>query len=145
MTACLTMEPQADLLAWAGERVGAEDGWTDDAVALGVIEHDTRRIRAVMVMNLRQADTAAIHFASDGSKAWMTRPVWRGLFAWLFDFCGLARVTATVERHNMEMQIRLLRLGFAFEGHLRGGARGGEDGIVFGMLRDECPWLDEEF
>lgn len=62
------------------------------------------------------------------------------LFAFPFVQCELARITVPIARRNIKSQILSLKTGFSFEGRLARG-HNGDDEILMGMLREDCPWL----
>jgi hypothetical protein len=69
----------------------------------------------------------------------LSRRVLRAVFTALFS--QAKRLTAEVEPSNLRALRQVQRLGFQFEGHHPLGLEGTRDTIVFGMLKDECPWL----
>lgn len=69
----------------------------------------------------------------------MTRRLLHAIFSTLFS--RAVRVTA-MSRPDNENSLRAIRhLGFTHEGYLRLGIEGKWDGMIFGMLRDECRWI----
>jgi RimJ/RimL family protein N-acetyltransferase len=64
--------------------------------------------------------------------------------AFRYPFIRLARrrITAETAASNIPMLRIQRRLGFVQEGVKRGAAMDGGDAIIFGMLRDECRWLE---
>jgi hypothetical protein len=69
----------------------------------------------------------------------LSRRALRAIFTALFS--QAKRLTAEVEPSNPRALRQVQRLGFQFEGHHPLGLEGTRDTIVFGMLKDECPWL----
>ncbi len=65
----LTLDYQAELLRFAADGLGLEDGFVADSQAMGVVEEDGR-IRAVGVLNMFHDQGAWIHIATDGSFRW---------------------------------------------------------------------------
>jgi hypothetical protein len=58
-------------------------------------------------------------------------------------FSRAVRITAMARPDNPK-SIRILEhLGFRYEGYLRMGIDGRWDGLLYGMLRDECRWIRE--
>lgn len=55
---------------------------------------------------------------------------------------GLCRVTSVMEEDNHKALKMNYGLGFKDEGILRDWYGVGKNGIVTGMLKDECKWLD---
>jgi hypothetical protein len=69
----------------------------------------------------------------------LSRRVLRAVFTALFS--QAKRLTAEVEPGNLRALRQVQRLGFHFEGHHPLGLEGCRDTIIFGMLKEECPWL----
>lgn len=106
---------------------------SDDGEILGVVLYD------------RITDTdCMIHVASDGSRRWVSREMLFWTFWVPFEQYGLARITGVVREDN-EDALRFDRsLGFVEEGRIRQVFPGGYDGILFGMLKSECRFLDQK-
>lgn len=139
----VTMEHQADLIAWAEPHFEVPAGsMPPETVALGVID-DKGAILAVICINAFYSHYCTMHVASNGSRRWLTRTVLRCIFGYVFELLGLLRVNIIVSVDNVPIQILALKLGFRMEGYARCGADDGSDGIILGMLASECPWLKE--
>ena len=137
----VTMQNQKDLIAWAEPRMGVEAGYAPpETLALGVVD-DAGEIRAVIWFNAFYSTHASMHIASDGSKLWSTRKVWRIVFGFAFEHLKLTRLMLIIPYWNLPPQILALKVGFRFEGVARCGADDGNDGIIFGMLAQDCRWL----
>ncbi|WP_417724558.1 GNAT family N-acetyltransferase [Salipiger sp.] len=136
--------PQSALLAWAKDMQAFKSPWEPDAAAIGVAdqtEDGSMRLRAVMVATDWKVHDCHLHIVSDGSRGWVMPSFPQVVFRYLFEIRKLRRVTATTQEHNIKTQILCLKLGFAFEGRLRGGSLDGSDGIVMGMTRASCRWI----
>lgn len=72
----------------------------------------------------------------------LSRDFIRAVFRYVFEELGCRRVTGRVDA-ALPWSRQLSRLGFVEEGRLRGGAPSGGDTIIFGMLRQECRWLEQ--
>ncbi|WYK05490.1 GNAT family protein [Cereibacter sphaeroides f. sp. denitrificans] len=112
-----------------------------ETIALGVID-EWGELHAVICLNAFYSHYCSMHIASNGRRAWATRPVLRAIFGYAFEFLGLGRVNALVSARNIAVQVMALKLGFRFCGFLPDGADDGGDGILFGMLREQCPWWE---
>lgn len=141
----VTLDPQEELKAWAEPRFGIEDcRLPAETVALGVMDAQGG-IHAVVCLNAFYGHYASIHIASDGRKSWASPQVLRCIFGYAFNFLGLRRLNCITSVNNLPAQILALRLGFEFEGRTRCGADDGSDGIVLGMLAENCRWIDGGF
>lgn len=81
----------------------------------------------------------SIHLVVDDARG-VTRETLRRVFEYPFITCGFARLSATVAKSNDASRDFLKRVGFRFEGRKR-AAIGGEDELMFGMLKTECRWI----
>lgn len=143
MTLALTFEDQDALKAWAAPRCDLSAAWPEGAEAVGVYDAETGRLRAVMVIVQTYATTCDLHFASDGSRSWATRNILGGLFGYVFLVRKVPRAHAIVGVGNTVCQVMNIKLGFEVEARLRGAMEYDEDGILFTMHRDRCPWIKE--
>lgn len=57
-----------------------------------------------------------------------------------FEVYGCKRLTA-LTNPGSDMTLLMQRLGFQYEGRMRRYYPGGEDAIVWGMLKAECHWF----
>ena len=80
--------------------------------------------------------------ASDGTRRWFNRTFLRAAFAYPFIQMGYARVSGLVRVDNFDAQRFDEHLGFKKEGILRHGDDDGTDLILYGMLKEECRWLN---
>lgn len=127
------------LCVWAAERLGTPDmEWPADTKTIG-IESDGETV-AVALFNLFLGEGCCAHIATNGARNWASRSALRALFAFPFIQVNLDRITLPIASQNITSQVLALKLGFSFEGRLRNGANG-DDEIIMGMLREECPWL----
>ena len=96
----------------------------------------------VMVYNNFTTRDCEISCASFGSRPF-TRKVIHDLFAYPFYQLSLARVSAKISKSNHRALAQISRFGFVEEGLLRDWFPEG-DGIMFGMLKEECKWLKQK-
>ena len=57
-------------------------------------------------------------------------------------FTRAARITAHVDPANEVALRQVWRMGFKYEGYLRRGIEGTRDAVVFGLLPEDCPYLE---
>lgn len=114
-------------------------GFSDGCVALGVV----RRNKLLGGVVFDQYDERNI-LMSGGftSPAWASPKTLRQLFAYPFVQLGLRRMTTITAANNASARALDERLGFKQEGILRAHYPGDVDAILYGMLREECRWLD---
>jgi RimJ/RimL family protein N-acetyltransferase len=71
-----------------------------------------------------------------------SREFLRAAANYIFKICNKRRVTSFVSPRN-KVAIRLIeKAGFTYEGTQRQAADGGEDLLMYGMLKSECKWAD---
>lgn len=76
------------------------------------------------------------------SPRWASRGRLFFLFAYPFEQLGCQRVTAITARANKRSRDMLERLGFKLEGVARCAMPKNKDAMIYGMVRDECKWLE---
>ncbi len=79
-----------------------------------------------------------------GEPGWLTKGTIRAFFAYPFQQLACIRVTAIVAKANRRARDLDERLGFRMEGCIRDGFGVGRDGIVYGMTRAGCRWIEEK-
>jgi hypothetical protein len=80
------------------------------------------------------------HLAGVGN--WLTRRFLGECFRYIFQTLGCVRATGIVAASNIRAQRFDESLGFVYEGTLRQFLPNGEDAYIYGMLREECRWLN---
>lgn len=102
--------------------------------------HDDGSIACVVAYTRFSKTNLEMSIASDGSKTWVNRKFIQAAFAYPFLQLGKRRVLSIAHEDNHAVLDQDRRLGFVEEGRLRKWY-GDRDGILFGMLREECIWL----
>lgn len=74
------------------------------------------------------------------SPTFLSRQLIKATFNYIFNKCGMIRVTTVTNEDNVKSLKMQDGLGFVREATLR-NAYGEKDGIVMRMLRHECRWL----
>lgn len=126
------------LLQWANERLGVrfEEGscrWVA-GLANGSVVFTVVYSR----FSLRNCE---LTLATDGTKRWATKRTLREIFRTPFKVWGFRRVTFVVRADNHASLDMLERLGAVWEGRVRLAFEGDVDGVIFGMLKEECRWI----
>lgn len=124
---------------FASEALGEEFTYGRDCRCLANV-HDDGRIAGVVIYTHMSDFNCVVHVASDGTRRWVTPEMLFWTFAIPFEQWGKLRVTGLVAESNKAALRFDLGLGFVIEGRIR-RAFGDEDGILLGMLRDECRFL----
>lgn len=139
-----TMEDQAALRAWAEAHLGMEPGsFAPDAVAMGIMAPDQADPLAVILYNAHYGHQMMMHVVSSTNRVWISRRILALVFGYAFKHRGVFRINAIARQADVKTQILCLKLGFRCEATIRCGADDGTNGILFGMLRPECPWITQ--
>jgi RimJ/RimL family protein N-acetyltransferase len=126
------------VIPWVGKRIDEDD--FGSATSIGLTENGV--LIAGVVFNLYNGPSVCIHVAAEPGKRWMTRDFLFRTFAYPFIQLKCNRITGLVRVDNLEAQKFDEHLGFKKEGLLRKAATDGTDMILYGMLREECRWLE---
>lgn len=76
---------------------------------------------------------------------WITPEFLFCAFDYPFNALELARVTGFISEANTTSLSFAERLGFRREGCLRKALPDGASQIIVGMLKEECPWISDDF
>lgn len=125
------------LLQWAGDRLQARFT-PDEARTIAAVEGE--RLLCVVVYERFTPHSCMMHIAS-ASPRWCTRRFLRAAFSYPFERLQLERVTFTTDVRNQRVNDLVRRLGARVDGVLR-REHGDADGLLWGMTREECPWIE---
>lgn len=140
MSQIITLMPQHLMLQWAADHLAMVSGlWVPDSKAVGVVDDDTWKIRAVLVLNKFSAEGCEASFVSDGSRRWASASIIAELISSPFRLFNVNRVVAHVRDTDTNTQIFCLRHGFRFEARVRAAMPDGQDAVLFSMLRADVP------
>lgn len=135
----IDFEQHPEYFRFASRVLEVEYQYGDDCKALACLNEDGSIAAVAIFTNFHEHDLE-ISIASDGERKWLNRRFLKAVFGYPFRMLQLRRVTGIVEEDNIKALDMDRRLGFVEEGRLRKWF-GDKDGIVFGMLADECKWL----
>lgn len=133
----------ARLLEWASKTCAMQ---FDPQACRWVAGLDAGGVVWVVVYSHFSTMNCSISLATDGSRRWASRAMFREGFRIPFVQWGMRRVTFIVSADN-EASLRMHRhkgrfaIGGTEEGRLRNMFGDGIDGIVFGLLKGECKWI----
>ena len=135
-----TVYGQDDIvIPWVGARIDEND-FGQGAVSIGLVEDG--ELIAGVVFNLYNGPSILMHVAAVPGKRWMTRDYLFRCFAYPFLQLQCNRISGLVRADNFAAQRFDEHLGFVREGVVRKGADDGTDLILYGMLKEECRWLE---
>jgi RimJ/RimL family protein N-acetyltransferase len=105
------------------------------------VEQDGELIAGV-VFEGYTGSSISMHVAALEGKNWLSKEFLFRVFAYPFLQLECNRVTGLVRVDNSKAQKFDEHLGFVKEGIMRKGATDGTDYIIYGMLKEECRWLN---
>jgi hypothetical protein len=130
-----------ELIKWA-ERHNPARRFRTDAHAIGLRSNGA--IRAATIYDGFSGNDCLIHIATDGEPNWFTREYAVRTMAYPFIQCDQARISCLIERSNRPaVQFTVRFGGWVHEGTLREASLLGDDLLLFGMLKRDCPWLPD--
>lgn len=133
----------ADIVEMVRQRIPLCEGFTEYAVGLGVVKRN--KLIGGVVFDQYSAtgeqSNISVSIAFD-SPAWATPKTLRQLFRYPFTQLGCRRITALVADDNDASRSAVVRLGFQHEGVLRKFYPGDMDAHIYGLLREECRWIE---
>lgn len=125
-----------DVVRWVESRM--DWAFIGEAIGLGLTGADGRIVCGV-VFNNRMNHDVHIHLASE--RGGFSRRFLRAIADYAYNQLGVRRMTVCIRASNQASVSVTKRVGFVFEGCQRAAYPNGEDKLLFGMLREECPWL----
>ena len=131
-------EQDIRLLAWAQQQLDVK--WNPSECRwLAGIESDA--LVFVVIYSRFSERNCELTIATDKTKRWATKENLRSIFTPPFEQWKLRRVTFIVKSDN-KASLKMMRpLGAVREGIIRQAFTNKVDGIIFGMLREECRWI----
>lgn len=111
-----------------------------NSVTLG-LETDGELVAGVAFENYTKTNIF-MHVAALDGRNWLNRDFLFRVFAYPFLQLNCPRVSGLVRTDNVKAQRFDEHLGFVKEGVMRKGASDGTDFIIYGMLKEECRWVN---
>jgi RimJ/RimL family protein N-acetyltransferase len=140
----MTFNSDRAVAEWVAARIPETDFGEWDFTAIGLSENGIP-IAGVVYNNCRVGPDGPVsvemHIAAD-SPRWAHRRTLQIFFGFPFSRLLVNRVTAITTEHNSQCRSMLERLGFVHEGSMRKAYPSGETAEIYGMLREECRWID---
>lgn len=134
-------EPER-VMRFVAERTQEENGYPL-YTAIGLEKNG--QLVAGAVFNMHSGVNVMGHLASDGSKHWMTPAYLAACFRYAFVQLGCERITGLVRSDNIDAQRLDEHLGFKREGVLRKATPDGKDMFLYGLLKEECRFLEGKY
>ncbi len=112
-----------------------------ECTAIGIIRHE--KLVAGVVFFDYSPQYKSIQFAGASDSAmWASKSVLRSLFSYPFVQLGCVRMTSMVAKKNKRSRKFTEGIGLKLEGVARKGFLT-DDACIYGILRHECRWLEE--
>lgn len=128
------------LAEWAARKMDLHRLWKEYTC---IAQMDGVNILAVVVYTDFSFPNICMHIAGVGKK-WLTRQFLYKAFWYPFEYLKCTRVTGIVSSKNREAQVFDEHIGFIKEGLLRKAGSENEDLIIYGMLKEECRFLQRK-
>jgi len=139
VSSLIVAQPADQIGAFVAAVQGEPQPWGNFS-ALGLVR-DGYLVAGVVYNNWSGAGVCA-HIGALPGRRWMTRAFLRAMFEYPFVQCNRRRITALVARKNRHARRFVENLGFKHEGCVR-HALERDDWILYGMLREECRFLEQ--
>jgi len=134
----LVLGRDKEIARFVAERTNTPDFGA--CAAIGVIRRGKLAGGVVFHEFRPQYKSVMASFAAD-DPMWLSPSVLCSLFTYPFLQLGCMRIGTMAARRNKRSRKVTVGLGFRMEGCVRRGF-GNDDGILYGMLRRECRWLE---
>lgn len=122
-----------ELLGRHGAALGPLDA------GLGIWDHGEAQVIGAAIFNNYDFASMELTVIFDRPIA-LTRGMLNAVFSYPFIQLDRARLTARTRANNAQVRRKIRRLGFKPEGRLR-RYFGDDDAMIYGMLKDECKWI----
>lgn len=132
-----------DICEFVRQRIPfCDGGFAPDAAGLGVMRQG-RLVGGVVFDRFGETNGHANIFMSAAmdDPRWASRRVLRRLFSYPFVQLGCRRMTTVTTFDNAAALTADLKMGFEIEGVMKCLFPGDVDGVVLGLLRENCRWL----
>lgn len=122
---------------WVGKNLDCE--FTNILAAVGVLGQDGTLIGGSVLHDRTRYDVELSHFGVQT----FTPDLVRALAYIVFIHANLSRLSLMIARKKKRVRKAVMKYGFSYEGLRRKfyGKNQGDDGIQYGMLREECRFL----
>ena len=124
---------------WVRERL--ENAEFGPHSTMGIV-HNGRLIAGLIFRDYKGHDIC-IDIAAE-SPRWCQKGVLAAIFQYIFGQLGCIRCTGLQPASNTRAHRMIEGLGFTKEGVIRDGFKAGEDLWIYGMLKSECRWWNEQ-
>lgn len=125
---------------WVADRSNSEV--KDGTMSFGFIENG--KLVAGVSLVMREHNSCALVVAATTPR-WCLPGYLKEMFGYVFDSMGVKYLYTLADTKNLKSNRLSLGLGFRPDGKLRGVGTNGDDLNLYGMLREDCKFLTEEY
>lgn len=136
-------QPEEAIGAFVSDRMGRPHEMWGEKRAIGWVRD--RLLVAGVIYNHFSTVSCCMHVAANPGRNWLSPEFLFAAFDLPFRQWNLRRVTGLVPKDNMDARRFDEHLGFQYEGEMRGALPDGGSLLVYGLLRDDCRWIREDF
>lgn len=126
---------------WVASRMPIFEFGSTPYTAIGLANESGSLLAGVVYQNYTKTDIH-MHVAALEGRRWLCKAFLGEGFRYPFEQLGCRRVTGLVPGKNTLAQEFDEHLGFTWEGRVRKILPDGDDLLIYGMLCEECRWLN---
>lgn len=130
------------VIPYVDQAIGGREHLPLDSFCIGITD-DTGELQGGVVYTSFDGVGVTLHSAGK-TRMWLNRMFLKAVFSYPFCQLKCRRLTTIVRADNPHASVVAEKAGFKYEGRLRKAEQDGCDLIIYGMLKEECPWLGEK-
>ena len=128
------------VIPYVDRQIGGREHLPMDSFCIGIAAEDGSLVGGVVYTSF---DGVGVTLHSAGtSRMWLNRMFLKAVFSYPFKQLKCRRLTTIVRADNPHASVVAEKAGFKLEGRLREGEPDGCDLLIYGMLKNECRWLE---
>ena len=129
------------VIPYVDQAIGGREHLPLDSFCIGVVD-DNDELQGGVVFTSFDGVGVTLHSAGK-NRMWLNRMFLKAVFSYPFKQLKCKRLSTLVRADNPNAAVIAEKAGFTLEGRLRKAEIDGCDLLVYGMLKEECPWLGE--
>jgi len=134
----IVAQPKEAIAEFVKKTIGETQPY-ENYSAIGLVKNDL--LVAGAIYNHYNGSDININFAAEPGARWMTREFLYACFDYPFNQLTCRRASVLVPKKNKTARKFTVHLGFEYEGNMR-KALPNDDMIIYGLLKENCKWLD---
>jgi len=132
--------PERHIARWVEDRIGIPHETFKTFNSLWF--EDDRGVKVALIYNNFDHPSICIHVAARPGALWCRPEILHHIFYYPFQQLDCRLLLAPVRESNMASRKTVEALGFSLDGRLR-KMDDEKDVLLYGMLREECRWVNE--